>query len=299
MKREFPREISRNVWQLCNKGYPIFLVTGSKACAFVEGSLSCMADEAVRQMESIKPDAPLKYLVVAHSHSDHVCGFMKLLETRPDLILTGSKGTAHVLAKENVIRHFIDEDRMFGAFLMEAGLWEIGPQSLEAKPMSFDLMLDDMETLDLGGVSLQAIDSPGHAPGAQSYMTEPDKTLFISDAAGIADDKARSYPLFFHSFRDYIETLNRLKHFKPERLVLAHDLVVEGKEESLDFLDRAVKAAYEMKKDMAEQSKNGVPDEVIALRWATRMRVFGVFDHFPDEALCGYTRLLLRRALEA
>lgn len=299
MEKKFPWQFSKNVWLLGNAGYPFFLAKGKNTCAFVEGSFSCVAQTALSHFESLNLEPPLKYLIIAHAHSDHVCGFIKIKQTRPDLILIGSKETAKVLAKEKIVTHFAHEDMAYGNLLFKLNMVGAPPKKLDGTPVVVDMLITHGQVIDLGETRLRVIAAPGHAPGGFCFFIEPDKTLLISDSAGLGKSLTEIYPLFFHNFSDYVKTLEELKTYAPQRLALAHNLTIDGASKSLDFLNCAIDAAYDMKNNMAKKVESGVSEEDVARDWAFAMKNFGIFGHFPQEILLNYTRLLLRRALEA
>ncbi|SHJ00278.1 Glyoxylase, beta-lactamase superfamily II [Desulfatibacillum alkenivorans DSM 16219] len=299
MAEMYPKQFSEHVWILVNQGYPIFLVKGNKECALVEGSLSCAAPMAMAQFQEIGVEVPLKYLLVAHEHSDHVCGFVTLKKESPELIIAGSRIAADILAKEKVMTKFVVEDKVFGDVLLGLKLVDSSPEMLPPEPMVLDEIIEPGQVLDLGGVTIEAIATPGHSPGSLSFFVEPDKTLLMSDAAGLGGGLTQVYPMFFYSFEQFVESLRTLKATNPERLALGHDLVVEGADDCQAFLDRAIAATFEMQADMKEQLAQGRTEDQVALDWAHKMHAFGMFELFPDENLMSYTSLLLKRALEA
>ncbi|MBI9074652.1 MAG: MBL fold metallo-hydrolase [Desulfatibacillum sp.] len=298
MSKQFPLQFSDHVWLLGNEGYPFFLIVGNEACALVEGSLSCVAPTALAQIEAMNLNVPLKYLVVAHEHSDHVCGFVTMKKQTPELILVGSQTAAEILAKEKVMTKFVMEDKVFGDVLHGLKLADSSPEMLPPEPLELDMIIQPNQVLDLGGVQIKAIPTPGHSPGSLSYFVEPDRTLLMSDAAGLGKSQTEIYPMFFYNFQQYVESLKTLRSIMPQRLALGHDLMVEGEENCLDFLDRAIAASYDMQDDMKKQLQEGRSPDEVALDWAHRMHAFGLFEIFPDDALLAYTNLLLKRALE-
>ena len=142
MTEMHPKQFSEHVWILANQGYPIFLVKGDKECALVEGGLSCSALAAMAQFQNLNVDVPLKYLLVAHEHSDHVCGFATFKKESPELVLAGSKIAADILAKEKVMAKFVIEDKVFGDVLLGLKIAEASPEMLPPEPMVLDEIIE-------------------------------------------------------------------------------------------------------------------------------------------------------------
>ena len=71
----YPRQLTGKVFLLGNHYASIYLVKGDQFSVLVEAGLSVMAPQVVDQLEhlDISP-ANLKYLVLTHTHADHVMG---------------------------------------------------------------------------------------------------------------------------------------------------------------------------------------------------------------------------------
>ena len=59
-------------------------------------------------------------------------------------------------------------------------------------------LLDDEQTILVGGLSIKAIMTPGHTPGSMSYQVN-DSCLFVGDAFGLKDGKVEKPNQFFSS----------------------------------------------------------------------------------------------------
>ena len=92
----------------------------------------------------------LKYIVLTHGHYDHKDGIQEFKEEYPDAIFAASAG--------------------------EKGLLD---------PLSPELELAEGDTLELGDLSFQVIETPGHTPGGLSFYVDAwDKELIGEDYSG-------------------------------------------------------------------------------------------------------------------
>jgi glyoxylase-like metal-dependent hydrolase (beta-lactamase superfamily II) len=119
--------------------------------------------------------ADLDYILLTHIHLDHAAGCWKILEAYPDAsIHCHPRGAGHV----------IDPTRLLAA------AWEIYGDALKefgvvrGVPTEKVVESTDGETLDLGGVFLETIWTPGHSSHSQSYFERGSGVVFVGDAAG-------------------------------------------------------------------------------------------------------------------
>jgi len=255
-------------------------VTGRNACAIVEGGVSALASKILADIEASGLPSPLKYLIAAHGHADHVMGLLKLKHNFPQLIMAGSKETGRILAKEKIIRNFAQDDVMYADYLREGGHFP-DPADSPDEPLELDLAMEDGGILDLGGVQLKFIACPGHAPDNTVIQVEPDHAFLLSDSAGYASAYNDILPLFFYSYRSYLEGLARIKSLAPGHIALGHNVLISGEPECRRFLDLAADQAIKMRESILRRIQDKAPVEETEEQIADQMSRYGLFKAFP------------------
>ena len=125
----------------------------------------------------ISPDA-LANIVLTHIHLDHAGGVGALAARFP---------RATIWVHERGARHLADPTR-----LVQSATRVYGPERMsslfgpvEAVPSERLRVLHDRETMDLGGRSLLALDTPGHASHHLALVDPATGAVFTGDALGI------------------------------------------------------------------------------------------------------------------
>jgi glyoxylase-like metal-dependent hydrolase (beta-lactamase superfamily II) len=117
----------------------------------------------------------LDYILLTHIHLDHAAGCWKLLEAYPEAIIhCHPRGAAHVI---DPTRLLAAAEEIYGDALKEFG-------EVRGVPAERVVKSTDGETLDLGGISLETIWTPGHSSHSQSYFEQGSGVVFVGDAAG-------------------------------------------------------------------------------------------------------------------
>ncbi len=117
----------------------------------------------------------LDYILLTHIHLDHAAGCWKLLEAYPEAIIhCHPRGAAHVI---DPTRLLAAAEEIYGDALKEFG-------EVRGVPAERVVESTDGETLDLGGISLETIWTPGHSSHSQSYFERGSGVVFVGDAAG-------------------------------------------------------------------------------------------------------------------
>ncbi len=154
-----------------------YLLKGSKL-ALVDVGYASSADVVLAGLKELNVEpSDVDYLIPTHVHLDHGGGTGHLLERMPK---------AKVIAQERGVPHLIDPSRLVQSATSVFGeemIRRFGtPKEVPAERIT---AVGEEMHLELGGLSLTAIHSPGHAPHQISVYVEEEKVLLAADAVGI------------------------------------------------------------------------------------------------------------------
>ncbi len=151
-------------------------------------------DEALTLVEMAQEAGwAIKLILATHAHFDHVLASAELVKQ------TGAPFYIHSEAAPYLER------------LPETGVRFVGQRFLEAAVP--DKLLADEETVELDGIKLRALYTPGHAPGHLSFLLEGENTVFSGDALfagsiGRTDLEGGSLPVLMNSIKTKLLTLD-------------------------------------------------------------------------------------------
>jgi len=286
-----PSQVAEGLWMLGHSYFNLYLARGRKVTALIEQGVSATVDTVVAQLKSldIKPDL----LVVTHPHGDHVNGLPGLLQAFPDVRVMAGPGAETFISHPKTAKALIDEDRFITDFMATQGMVSSNSPLIEAPTLTGSLTVNDGETVDLGGLTLQILAVKGHAPGSIAVFIPEIKALLPSDCLGYRFAKGGFFPIYFTGYSDYMASIDRLESLQPEVLGLAHQGVLSGRAKEQAFIE-ARKSAMEMRKRILEDPR--ADDEI----------VMDIFRDFYRDELKLYTReniisccrLLIKRSRE-
>ncbi len=167
--------------------------------------------------------ADLRYLLLTHIHLDHAAASGALLR--------GADG-GRLVVHEVGARHMVDPSRLMASAERVYGddlelLWG----RMVAVEQERVMAVAGEETLNLGGLQVSVIATPGHASHHVSYQLD-NGTLFTGDSAGVrlsGSDLVRpALPPPDLDLEAWQESIGRMREARPERLILTHFGPVEG-----------------------------------------------------------------------
>ncbi len=150
-----------------------FLVRGEQTALVETGPRTSL--DAV--LEGLAEVDKLDWIVVTHIHLDHAGAAGALAKKFPD---------AKVAVHEVGAPHLVDPSKLWSSASRIYGddmdrLWG----GIDPIPEDRIQVIQDGDKIDLGGRSLQAIDTPGHAGHHHCYLDSESGVIFTGDALGV------------------------------------------------------------------------------------------------------------------
>ncbi len=231
-------QVAENVVLLCDKMFPLYLITGERNFLMDSGVTTRGEDffqRITRTLTELTGDesAGIDTLLLTHSHWDHA-GAAYYLQSKFDFDVLGSHRTVELLAKDKVIG-FIDRlnrdykkmcndtsDRSFGRLTKMRGVGEG-----DKIPVSGDRYFDVFAT-------------PGHTKCSTSYLLQPEGVLFPGDASGVLEQTGGFKPLFLSSYTNYTDSIRKLIELNANILALPHNRYVKGAAKVKQHLEGAL-----------------------------------------------------------
>ena len=211
-----PFQITDYIYSVGTKGIGVYLITTPEGHILIDGSTEEGANVVEANIKSLGFKlSDVKYLLENHAHNDHVAGLAQLKKS------TGAK----LLASKN--------DRKALEKGAHTGDNENGPTKFPA--VKVDRIITDGEQLKLGGISLQAVFTPGHTEGATSWLTRDtikgtDHSIFFLSSITVAGNRLINNKVSPKIVEDYRNSFARAKSIQADILLIGHPSFIQHDE---------------------------------------------------------------------
>jgi 2-aminobenzoylacetyl-CoA thioesterase len=242
-------EVAEGLWCLGRAESGSYLLEGKKGSALINGGLTCILPDVLRQIEEFGLDpGKIDKLIILHSHFDHIGIVPYFKRTFPKIEVLASKRAWEILAMPKAIDIANKFNKMVADKLGVAGLEKY---DIEWRDDVAGRVLVDGDIIDLGGKTMRIMETPGHTACSISAYDPDLKALFPSDAMGIPY-KDIVFPSANTDFTQYQVTLEQ--KFKPlpvQYMCADHYGYVIG-EEAARFTEMSIEEARRTRAEMED-----------------------------------------------
>jgi glyoxylase-like metal-dependent hydrolase (beta-lactamase superfamily II) len=296
MRRRSAGRVHDRLWYLGRKESGVYLLEGDSSSLIVSGGMSYLAPMVLSQLHAFGIDeGRIGKLLILHAHFDHV-GLVPFFRRRyPALEILASKRAWEILRMPKGI----DTINAFSRLVAERmGVTEcLEGRDLEWRDDVVGEAVSEGDEIDLGGMTVRVLETPGHSSCSLSAYCPEIRALFPSDGGGIPYEQA-IISSGNSNFTVYQQSLKKLEPLAVEILCADHYGYVTGPE-AADYITRSIEAAAE-KRGLIEavylrtRSVDETVKELVAEIYANHPAYF-----LPPEIYAGIYRQTVRHVAGA
>ena len=244
--RDFGK-VRDNLWHLGRVESGIYILQGQKHSMIINGGMSCIVPDILKQMKIFNIDeGRIDKLLILHAHFDHV-GIVPFLKRRhPELEIYASARAWEILKTPKAIRTI----NLFSTLINEKmGVnAEVSSYDLDWRDDVSGITVKEGSSIDLGGLTVSIMETPGHSSCSISAYVPEIKVLFPSDAGGIPY-RNEIVPAGNSNYTLFQQNLEKLKHVDADYICADHFGYVTG-EEAKSFISKTSDVAKQFRKLM-------------------------------------------------
>ena len=289
-----PIVITQNFYQLGTPSFPAYLSMGETGM-IIEGGTGPTSGIIMSQIETLGIDPKkISYVVLTHTHADHIGGVPHLKRAWPHLKLLASSVGSETLRSKELLKEFLLVDLSIAQLMQAKGELNKLPAHLESYCFEADSIVKGGDKIDLGaGIVWEVHDTPGHSACHISLYEQKEETLVIGDATGFyVPGKDVFWPNYFHSLEVYCESIRKLSSLPARCGVLSHNGVIRG--DVKDHFSKAMTATENYHRELLHRLSLGEVSEKIALEKARL--VSGLTDIQPFRIMYDLCKLMIKRS---
>lgn len=210
----FPEGIRRVT---AGHGGEALLICGSEKTALLDCGMAYCGDGLVENLRQELRGRRLDYVVLSHSHYDHIGALPYVKKAYPEAVTLGAEHARDILLRPGA-RRLMKE-------LGEAAREKYAPGSgseILTDDLAVDKAVKEGDRISLGTRELVVLETKGHTDCSLSFVLEPDSILFASESTGILEKLDYVHTPILKSYEDAVRSFERCRNYRAEHIVLPH-----------------------------------------------------------------------------
>jgi len=214
--------------------YPAYVIQGTQRTLMIDSGVNHLGPLYVSSLADLLGDASwLDYLLLTHSHYDHVGSAGYLRRRIPGLKIGAHERVAGLVRKPSVLERM----ERLSASHDELLRYNTAGEDVTMGPFEIDVALEQGDEIDLGELTCTVYETPGHTRDSLAFYFPEIQALFPGDATGVLRTGPGT-PLqveFVASYQDYVDSLSLMISLQPGCVCLPHNWVLTH-EDATEFL---------------------------------------------------------------
>lgn len=293
---QHPGRICDNLFFLGSRSICLYLALG-RHYALIGGGTPWVVARIEAQLDEHRIDrSRLRYLVISHAHHDH-CGAVPYLMRRyPQIEVIASEFCATVFDMPKQAALIRDINRRTLDVLKKPH--EHDGIALDFDGITVSRCAGDGDRLDLGGLTLMFINTPGHSKCSLTTYIPEMETLFPGDALPFPEGSGRELTVTAnHDYNDYLQSLEKLSPLVLRRVCLEHGGVFEGGDVKT-LVSRGLAATRQQRERIQKRYAELQDMDALIAETAGKYSTLELFRLVPPDILKALVGRMVRSALD-
>lgn len=270
------------------EGGSAYLVLGKDKTALIDCGMAYCAPNLIDNIQEVIGDGrELDYILLSHSHYDHVGAIPYLRKVWPGVEVLAAEHAQKVLSKKSALKTIRDLSSKAGEHFGVHKLLEYDDEL-----MKVNLIVKDGYLLDLGDLKIAVIETPGHTKCSLSFLVN-EKVMFASETSGVISPTGKIYPTFITSYRETIESNKKCQEAQPEYIISPHSGLV-SRSQTHDYWQNCMKAAASCRDFVLQLFSSGADEDEIFERYKEVYHDKTASEAQPDYAFELNNRAMIR-----
>ncbi|MEA4911100.1 MAG: MBL fold metallo-hydrolase [Oscillospiraceae bacterium] len=279
---------------LCHPSDEGTLALGDEKAALIDTGMAFCAPEKIEKLRALLGGRPLDYIIVGHSHYDHIGAIPHIKKVWPDARIICGEHAAAVFSRPSAlarIRALSQEAAR--TYRPEA---EAAAGDYDDGAFSPDRIVREGDALPLGGLTLRVLETPGHTRDALSFYLPEHCMLKADETLGVLLSPTAMYPVYLVSCRLALESIDKCAALHPARVWSPHyGEVAPAVAES--YFSLARRTVLECRELILQAHADGCDEAGILGRFAAKYRTPDLVDKQPEQAFLLNTAATIRCTL--
>ena len=231
------------------------LIRGNKTVLHDCG-MACFHHQLIENIEKELKGRDLDYIILSHSHYDHMGALPYLLKRWPKVKVCAGEKTQSVFERKGAIAMIEEMGKNAAEFYGKDA------KDVTAKGLRVDVVLKDGDILDLGYEKILCFETKGHTDCSMSFFLKPYGIIFASESTGVLEKEGIIHTSVLKSYDESLESARLLKLLPCSHIIIPHYGALDEKLKD-KYFDMYIEAAEKERKLLQLWISRGLSSEEV------------------------------------
>lgn len=243
-----------------------FLILGKNKTALIDCGMAYCAPNLIENIKKVLHHSrKLDYILLSHSHYDHISGIPYLKKIWPDVKVMAAPYAKNILTKQSALKTIKELNNQSAEYYGFNGSIDY-----DDSLMKVDYALLEGDSLNLGDTSIYILETPGHTKCSLSFLVN-DNIIFPSETSGCMSKSEKIYSAFIISYKQTINSIHKCQKTNSKYIVSPHFGLV-SKSKALTYWEECIEIANKTRNFVLELYASGFDEDKIFQKFKKTFR---------------------------
>nr|MBQ8244711.1 MBL fold metallo-hydrolase [Oscillospiraceae bacterium] len=265
-----------------------FLLDDGKTAVLYDTGFAFTGCKIAENIKKVLGSRPLDYILLTHSHYDHVLGTPYIAKDYPEAKVIAGEYAAQIFQRPSAKAVMRELDRKAAAKHAMTDYEDLTDQ------LKVDATVKDGERFRCGDFYFEAVALPGHTKCSMGFYLREHKLLLGSETLGVYFGNNTYLPFFLVGYQLTLDAFKKVKQLEIEKILLPHYGVVD-QEEAQVYLENSETAVRETAQTMLSMLQDGKTNDEILAFFEERDYLDNVKPTYPIDAFHLNTSIMIEQ----
>ncbi len=268
------------------EGDSAYLLVGDNTAILCDSGFAFAGEKLAQNVKEILGDRKLDFILLTHSHYDHVLGSPYVKKLYPQAKTVAGEYAAKIFEKPSAkaLMRELDKNNAVAHGVLEY-------EDL-IDNISVDIAVKDNDIITLGDFKFTVLALPGHTKCSVGFYLNDNKLLIGCETLGLYTGEDDVMPCFLVGYEMAKSSIKRVMAMDIETILVAHYGLLD-KQQTKTYLQKSLENAIDVTEDILDMLEGGADDQEAFEYFSDRFYKGKLKEVYPLDAMTLNTNIMI------